>query len=277
MKPENRRVPKTNDQGSAPAEKPEAEKAGRPIWAWLRTAFGVVLVLGIAIGMAWSGKRYVTTTNRFGISEIVVTGAKMRTADEVITVSALVKGSNIFSLDPDQTRTRLLTDAWIEDALVSRRLPGSVYIQVKEREAAAIVAMGETYLATREGDVFKRLEARDPTELPIITGLEMKRIADDREGTKRDIRKAIDLAVEFERTPLAIRSPLQEVHLESDGSMAVVVGKSAVTVKLGQPPYRKKLDEAVKVFAELDKRGAKPDTIMLDNEGRPERVVVRMK
>ena len=67
MKPENRRVPKTNDQGSAPAEKPEAEKAGRPIWAWLRTAFGVVLVLGIAIGMAWSGKRYVTTTNRFGM------------------------------------------------------------------------------------------------------------------------------------------------------------------------------------------------------------------
>lgn len=276
MKPENRRIAKQPEQESAGDEQPK-KGSSRPIWNWLRTAFGIALVLGIAIGMAWSGKRYVTTTSRFGISEIVVTGSKMRTADEVVTVSALVKGSNIFSLDPDQTRSRLISDAWIEDAVVTRRLPGSVYIQVKEREAAAIVAMGETYLATREGDVFKRLESRDPTELPIITGLEMKRIAEDREGAKRDIRKAIDLAVEFERTPLAIRSPLQEVHLESDGSMAVVVGKSAVTVKLGQPPYRKKLDEAVKVFAELDKRGAKPDTIMLDNEGRPERVVVRMK
>jgi hypothetical protein len=29
--------------------------------------------------------------------------------------------------------------------------------------------------------------------------------------------------------------------------------------------------------AELDKRGAKADSIMLDNDSRPERVVVRMR
>ena len=276
MKPENRRVAKdaAADDAAPIAVKKAPEK---PFWAWLRPAAGVALVLGIAIGMAWSGKRYITTTSRFGITEIVVTGSKMRSAEEVITTSTIAKGSNIFSLDPDQTRSRLMNDPWVEDAVVTRRLPGSVYIQVKEREAAAIVATGETYLSTREGDLFKRLEARDPTDLPIITGLEVKKIAEDREGTKRAVRRAIDLAVDYDRTQLAQRSPLQEVHLETDGSMAVVVGKAAVTVKLGQPPYRKKLDEAVRVFAELDRRGAKPETIMLDNEGRPERVVVRMK
>ncbi len=276
MKPENRRVAKdaAADEAAPIAVKRAPEK---PFWGWVRTAVGVALVLGIAIGMAWSGKRYITTTSRFGITEIVVTGSKMRSAEEVITTSTIAKGSNIFSLDPDQTRSRLMNDPWVEDAVVTRRLPGSVYIQVKEREAAAIVATGETYLSTREGDLFKRLEARDPTDLPIITGLEVKKIAEDREGTKRAVRRAIDLAVEYDRTQLAQRSPLQEVHLETDGSMAVVVGKAAVTVKLGQPPYRKKLDEAVRVFAELDRRGAKPETIMLDNEGRPERVVVRMK
>ncbi len=276
MKPENRRVAK---EGTAEESAPVAARktSERPIWGWIRTAAGVALVLGIAVGMAWSGKRYVTTTSRFGISEVVVTGAKMRSAEELITTSTITKGSNIFSLDPDQTRSRLMNDPWVEDAVVTRRLPGSVYIQVKEREAAAIVATGETYLSTREGDLFKRLEARDPTDLPIITGLEVKKIAEDREGTKRAVRRAIDLAVEYDRTQLAQRSPLQEVHLETDGSMAVVVGKAAITVKLGQPPYRKKLDEAVRVFAELDRRGAKPETIMLDNEGRPERVVVRMK
>ena len=31
------------------------------------------------------------------------------------------------------------------------------------------------------------------------------------------------------------------------------------------------------IVAELDRRGAKPDSIMLDNEARPDRVVVRMR
>jgi hypothetical protein len=32
-----------------------------------------------------------------------------------------------------------------------------------------------------------------------------------------------------------------------------------------------------RVVAELDRRGAKPDSIMLDNEARPDRVVVRTR
>ena len=46
---------------------------------------------------------------------------------------------------------------------------------------------------------------------------------------------------------------------------------------MGGPPYRRKLEQAVRVVAELDRRGAKPDSIMLDNEARPDRVVVRMR
>jgi cell division protein FtsQ len=46
---------------------------------------------------------------------------------------------------------------------------------------------------------------------------------------------------------------------------------------LGAPPFRRKLDQASRVVAELDRRGAKADAIMLDNDSRPERVVVRMR
>jgi cell division protein FtsQ len=67
------------------------------------------------------------------------------------------------------------------------------------------------------------------------------------------------------------------VHVAADGAMTLVVGKPSVALVLGDPPYRKKIDQAARVVAELDKRGAKADTIMLDNEARPERVVVRMR
>ena len=77
--------------------------------------------------------------------------------------------------------------------------------------------------------------------------------------------------------PLAHRSALEEVHVESNGEMTLVVGKNAVQLRMGPPPYRRKLEQAVRVVAELDRGGAKPDSIMLDNEARPDRVVVRMR
>jgi cell division protein FtsQ len=93
----------------------------------------------------------------------------------------------------------------------------------------------------------------------------------------RTIRRAIDLAAEYEHGALARRAPLEEVHVDSDGTFAVVVGRNALQLVLGGPPFRRKLDQAARVVAELDKRGAKADSIMLDNDSRPERVVVRMR
>ncbi|HWL86182.1 MAG TPA: cell division protein, partial [Polyangiaceae bacterium] len=77
--------------------------------------------------------------------------------------------------------------------------------------------------------------------------------------------------------PLAQKARLQEIHLARDGSTTLIVGKNALQLALGDPPFRKKLDQAVRVMAELDRRGAKADAIMLDNDTRPERVVVRMR
>jgi cell division protein FtsQ len=67
------------------------------------------------------------------------------------------------------------------------------------------------------------------------------------------------------------------VHVASDGVFTLVVGHAALQLVLGGPPFRRKLDQAARVVAELDRRGAAAGAIMLDNEARPERVVVRIR
>jgi cell division protein FtsQ len=62
-----------------------------------------------------------------------------------------------------------------------------------------------------------------------------------------------------------------------DGTFALVVGRAGIQLVLGAPPFRRKLEQAVRVVAELDRRGAKASAIMLDNDQRPDRVVVRMR
>jgi cell division protein FtsQ len=243
----------------------------------LRTVLGVALVIASSLGVAWAARRHIMTSPRFAVAHVDVIGNERRSAGAIASESGIDVGANVFVLDLDAARARLLADPWISEATLARRLPGTILVQIAERKPAAIVAMGDTFLATAEGDPFKRFEDGDPTDLPIVTGLRPDAYAVDREGTLRTVRRAIDLAAEYERGSLAKRSPLEEVHVDSEGAFHLVVGRSAMQLVLGGPPFRRKLDQAARVVAELDKRGARADAIMLDNDARPERVVVRMR
>jgi cell division protein FtsQ len=262
-----------------PGPPPPSKRTPPPsrILAALRTALGIVLVVSAALGVAWAARRHVMTSPRFAVTEIDVVGHERRTADVIAAESGVTAGANVFSLDLDGARARILADPWISQATLARRLPGTILIQITERKPAALVALRDTYLATAEGEPFKKLEPGDPIDLPLVTGLRQEALDDDREGTMRTIRRAIDLAAEYEHGGLARRLPLEEVHVDTDGTFAVVVGRGGLSLVLGGPPFRRKLDQASRVVAELDKRGAKADSIMLDNDSRPERVVVRMR
>jgi cell division protein FtsQ len=244
----------------------------------LRAIVGLTMVAGIGTGVVWGARRYVKTSPRFAVSEIVTSGGKRRGPDDIASIAGVAKGQNIFSIDLDRARSRLAADPWVESAEVTRQLPGTIAIRVAEREAAGIVAMNEgTYLVTRDGAIIKRVESGDPLDYHVVTGVQLKTLVDDREGATRTIRHALDLAFDYDRSPLAQRSPIEEVHVEPSGDMTLIVGKSGVVLRMGNAPYRRKLDQAVRIVAELDRRGAKPDAIMLDDEARPDRVVVRMR
>jgi cell division protein FtsQ len=85
------------------------------------------------------------------------------------------------------------------------------------------------------------------------------------------------VADEAERTGIAKRYPLQEMHLEKDGSLVVTIGREAIALSLGQPPYRDKMEEASRILNELARRKANASVVFLDNDAHPERVVVRMR
>jgi cell division protein FtsQ len=288
MHPTNRRIappqlpPDVLEAALNGAENKPISRFGK-IVPFVRGFLGAVLIAGVALGVAWSARQYVLTSPRFAVTEISVTGSKMRAQDELARESAISIGQNIFSIDLDAARAAIAKDPWIRSAEVARRLPGAIAVNVTEREAAALVSVSgadgssDLFLASREGEMFKRVEVGDPNDLIVITGISTDAVAQDRDGVAHSILRALDLASDYAHSHLAARSPLQEIHLASDGTTSIVVGKSALTLNLGAPPFRKKLDQASRVLAEIDRRGGKADAVLLDNDTRPDRVVVRMR
>lgn len=279
LRARNVRRKKQSEPSIPPAEisQPPSPAASKVVRI-LRGIAGVTLVVAIASTVAWGARHYVRTSARFGVSEIITTGAKHRSPDELATTAGIAKGQNVFTTDLDKARARLLADPWISDATLGRQLPGTIFVRVVEREAAGLLATNEgTYLVMRDGSVIKRVEPGDPIDLHVVTGIRVQQLVDDREGATRLVGRALDLASDYDHAPLAAAKPLEEIHVENNGEMTLVVGKTAIAIKLGAAPYRRKLEQAVRVVAELDRRGAKPDAIMLDNDARPDRVVVRVR
>lgn len=253
-------------------------KSRSRVWSTIQLLAGVIVVLSASIAVAWGARRYITTSPRFSVRTVTVAGTQRRTADQVATLAGAAIGKNIFSVDPATAEVGILADPWIEKARVARTLPGTIEIAVTEREAHALCSIGgELYLVTRDGDLFKKAEGDDPIDLPVITGVLPQQITKDRAGVVLTNKRLLDVADDLGKVGVARRYPIQELHVGTDGSLVVSIGKEAILLHFGHPPYREKIEQAARVLSEVARRKAGASVVFLDNDAHPERVVVRMK
>jgi len=286
MRPPNRKLRKPDplpdvlEKKEATSEQPKQPKpAGPPsrTVAVLRNVAGFALVAGISLAVAVGARRYLMTSPRFALQQVVVDGQKTRTKDGLMARAGIAIGQNVFSIDLDRAKAKILSDPYVSNATLARRLPDTILVQIEERTPAAVVALGDAYLVTRDGEVFKRLEVGDPPDLPVITGLSPEQADTDREGFSGEVRRALDVATDYQQSSLGAKMALEEIHVEPGVGLSLVVGSSATSIVLGGPPFRRKLEEASRVVAELERRGQKPDAVLLGNDARPDRVVARVR
>ena len=262
---------------AAPAP-PKRRITESPVFKGLSLVTGILVVAAASLSVAYGARRYVLTSPRFAVRTVAVDGMHRRTAAQIAAAGGLEVGKNVFSIDLARAGAMITQDPWIERATVSRTLPGTRRVTVAERDAAAIVAIGPSlYLATRDGDLFKRVEGDDPSDLPVVTGILPDQVANDRPGAVLAVKRALDVADEIDRAGLGKRYPVQELHLERDGALVVVAGREAIALHLGHAPFRDKIEQAARVLTEVGKRRASASIVFLDNDAHPERVVVRVR
>ncbi len=283
----SRREGKAHGSVRAPEEsfafEEEAAGAGKsPVWAKLSSALrlglGLALVVGTSVSVASSVRHYALTSPRFSIQEVNLMGSK-RVAPEVAREQAgIVVGGNIFALDTALAERKLLENPWISEARVTRDLPRSLRVEIKEREPAALAVFAERlYLVTADGEPFKELAPGDPADFPLITGASIEGLARDRARELERVKEGLAVLEQYSRVALSKTQPAQEVHLADSGDVVLTAGKEGITFELGKDGYRRKLLMGEQVVAEMRRRGRSPGIVFLDNQAHPERVVVRMR
>jgi cell division protein FtsQ len=263
-----------------PGKAPEPPGRGplSAVWAGLKLCVGFAVVASISVAIAWGAHRYALTTPRFAIREFQVKGNRRFSADQLGRLAGIERGQNLFAVDTDAAAARVLENPWIRQVKVGRELPATVRIEVAEREAVAATILEDgLYLVTPEGVPFKAVEAGDPSDLPIVTGLGARDLMIDRARAVDRIAVALEVLRDYEGLPLSRVYEAEEVHLAPDGTVVLTIGKRGMALYLGTGPFRQKLLMAARILGKLQPGGQLPGILFLDNQAHPERVVARMR
>ena len=182
-------------------------------------------------GGLWGGYRWLMTSPRFAVTAITVGGAHHVGADQLRGALPVHLGDNVF-VDLTEIARAARANPWIASAEAHRILPHTITIDVREHIAAAVVELGDLYLADPGGHPFKRvaLETGEADDLPIVTGIGRSSYTADPEAAARTVRDAI-AAADTWRT--AARPAIREVHVDPHGAVTLHTSDQAIAIQLG--------------------------------------------
>ena len=112
-----------------------------------------------------------TQSDYFKISDLRIQGAQRLTEKQIAQHAQVDKGMNILAVNLSLVRKRLMAHPWIAEAGVSREIPSSLSIWIKEHTPLAVVDVGQKFLINYSGKIFKAWDASDPADLPVVSGL----------------------------------------------------------------------------------------------------------
>lgn len=259
---------------------PRPGQLARGTVALAKRSAPVLVTLGIISGVAaasYAGYRFVTTSPRFAIAEIELSGA-VASKEAVEATLASVRGANVFVADLDGLQAKLEQIPWIASATVDRDLPNGLEVVVTERSARAIVELGDLYLADAGGTPFKRvdLEAGEGAGLPLVTGLDRPGYLKNQAFAHATIVEAIGAFDRFSADPS--RPRIGEVHLDQRRGITLFTYEQGTAIRVGAfepdelPARLAAFDAAWRALAESERSHAL--TFHVDSTGQPDRVTV---
>lgn len=148
------------------ARRRHSKRRNRGNFAFLYKLLSVLLICTAII---------VAMTLFFRVDEIVVTGQKRYTAEEIQAASGVELGSNLYLLNKyDIARNITRQMPYIEDIRVNRKLPDALVIEVRESgRPFAVVQDGSAWLISSSGKIVEQSAQTQAEQYALISGCEL--------------------------------------------------------------------------------------------------------
>jgi cell division protein FtsQ len=129
------------------------------------------------------------------IHTVTVDGLHRVGRQEILDLAGVKPGMPILHVLTSAVKARLEAHPWIKEAEVARMPLHEVRISVVERKPAVVVrAGGENFLGDTDGRVLARLAQADDTSLPMVTGIDPKKLLRGDGAVRQAVAAGVELA-----------------------------------------------------------------------------------
>jgi cell division septal protein FtsQ len=212
------------------------------------SALVILTVTGTVLFLAWRGgqelvRRFMTENPAFAIHRLDVQTDGVMAIEQIRRWAGVKLEDNLWALDLTRVKRDLELVPAIESASVERVLPNTLRILVTEREPVAQVRLPPlpgaptnrepmTYQIDAHGFVMFPLEAYQLSTpahtnppLPLLTGISAMELRAGRRLESGPVRAALQLLVDFDRSPMFGLVDLKQIEVGQPGMLQVVTGQ----------------------------------------------------
>ncbi|HKX29639.1 MAG TPA: FtsQ-type POTRA domain-containing protein [Blastocatellia bacterium] len=222
----------------------------------IRTGWVLLAVLAIVI-VLYIFYRTVVGSRFFAVRAVIVEENKLLTQAQVESMVRSLAIEGTLGADLGQIQARVQREDMVKEVRVTRMLPDTLKVVVKEREPYALARRndGSVVCVDAEGVMFGRAELFKPkVMLPLISGL-AESGTQAGEVNRRYLAAYQKLLEEINRTP-PLSVHIDEVVFNDVHGMSVILEDPRVAVLLGKEDFRPRLNAALDVLEAVSKGNA---------------------
>ncbi|OUS13584.1 hypothetical protein A9Q97_04765 [Rhodospirillales bacterium 47_12_T64] len=105
------------------------------------------------------------------VEDVLVEGRKRTNAAAILNTLDVERGTPILAFSPSSAKAEIEKLPWVKQAIVERRLPNVIYVQLIERQPLALWQKeGILHVIDQNGEVIPKAKATKFASLPLIVG-----------------------------------------------------------------------------------------------------------
>jgi cell division protein FtsQ len=242
---------------------PKRNRSKRRAGAIRGEIFRTLVIVGLAGLLAFLmvyAYNFALCADYFQLKYTTIRGCKRISEQEIKELAGISLPLNILTVNQGKMARTIEGNPWVRKASVGRELPDRLVIEVTEREAMALLKKGgDLYIVDRDGVVFKKFEAGDSADVPVLTGF--YRNGDLRSDLLEKTFVFLDYLSGSNYFPRIWN--VSEIYVDEVYDFSIVTDNH-LFLNFGFEDYEKKLKRLKKVMADLARRNLDKRFLTID-------------
>lgn len=205
----------------------------------------IFIIIVLMLSMFWFREN-----NLFVFNRVKVINNNLLSDEEIIELADLKFSQEIFDVDTDAIKKRLITHPLIKNVSISRQLPSAIKIKVEEQDLIATVPGSKLHVLNSEGNIVETDRMNALYDLPIITGIAFK--LDSLSNTLMYKMTMILKAVRLSN--FRLYQDISEIHYDKRYGIILYLRKKAVPIIFGFNEYSRKIIYLSTIYDYLQKK-----------------------